>query len=159
MKTIAEIRRDNLARLIKEFGTLEKVAELGETSPVYLSQIKNRTIDPKTKKSREMGSALARKLEKGKVVGWMDTPERTAFERQDYEAVNRDDDEDGEQAPAAPTRRITPMGEAVGALFDLIPEDQTDRRRAVMKALSQLIQECGEQLPASAALKPDQRKP
>lgn len=41
----------------------------------------------------------------------------------------------------APTRRISPMAEAVGALFDLIPEDQVERRRHVMEGLSRLIRE------------------
>lgn len=61
--------------------------------------------------------------------------------------------------PQPPTGRITPMGEAVGALFDLIPEDQIDRRRNVMEALSRLIRGHGEQSPAIPASKLDHQKP
>jgi len=74
MKTIAEIRLDNLAKLIKEHGTQDRVAELGETSSIYLSQIKNQTPDAKSKKLRQMGDEMARKLELGcgKPISWMD---------------------------------------------------------------------------------------
>ena len=74
MKTIAEIRLENLDLLIGEFGSQEKVAELGDTSSVYLSQIRNQTPDAKTGKPRQMGDPMARKLEEGckKERGWMD---------------------------------------------------------------------------------------
>lgn len=74
MKTIAEIRREKLELLIKEFGSQDHVAELGKTSPVYLSQIRNQTPDEKTGKPRQMGDRSARKLETGcgKELGWMD---------------------------------------------------------------------------------------
>lgn len=74
MKTIAEIRRDKLELLVAEFGSQEEVAARSETSPVYLSQIKNQTLDAKTKKPRQMGDPTARKLEIGcnKEIGWMD---------------------------------------------------------------------------------------
>lgn len=51
------------------------VAELGGTSSIYLSQIRNKAKDAKTGRPREMGSAMARKLEEGagKAWGWMDT--------------------------------------------------------------------------------------
>lgn len=74
MKTIAEIRLDNLDLLIAEHGTQDRVAELGGTSSVYLSQVKNKSPDKKTGKLRQMGDDMARKLELGcgKEVGWMD---------------------------------------------------------------------------------------
>lgn len=74
MKTVSEIRLENLDLLITELGTQEKVAEAGGTSSVYLSQIKNRTPDKKTGKPRQMGDDMARKLEEGclKERGWMD---------------------------------------------------------------------------------------
>ena len=74
MKTVSEIRLDNLELLIVELGTQEKVADAGGTSSVYLSQIKNRTPDKKTGKPRQMGDDMARKLEEGckKERGWMD---------------------------------------------------------------------------------------
>lgn len=76
MKTIAEIRRDNLALLTTEFGSQDKVAELADTSSVYLSQIRNEAPDAKTGKLRQMGDPMARKIEIGcaKERGWMDHP-------------------------------------------------------------------------------------
>lgn len=74
MKTIAEIRLANLELLISEFKTAEAVATKANTNPVYLSQIRNRTPDSKTKRPREIGEPLARKLEMtcDKERGWMD---------------------------------------------------------------------------------------
>lgn len=53
MKTIAEIRLENLERLIEEFDTADAVAEMCGTSAVYLSQIRNQARDSKTKKPRQ----------------------------------------------------------------------------------------------------------
>lgn len=75
VKPVAEIRRQNLELLVGEFSTLESVAEKAGTSGVYLSQVRNQTKDPKTSKPRQMGAAIARRLEAGcgKPSGWMDT--------------------------------------------------------------------------------------
>ena len=74
MKTISEIRLENLEALIVELGTAEAVAKRAETSAIYLSQIRNKAVDRKTKKTRQIGDPLARKLETGcdKERGWMD---------------------------------------------------------------------------------------
>lgn len=74
MKTVAEIRHDNLLLLLEETGTAEALANLVESSPIYISQLRNKAVDSKTKKPRQIGDALARKLESrcGKEVGWMD---------------------------------------------------------------------------------------
>lgn len=79
MKTVADIRRENLDLLAENLGAMERVAEVAETSPVYLSQIKNQTTDSKTQRPRQMGSQLARKLEQkfGKPTGWMDQDHKT----------------------------------------------------------------------------------
>lgn len=76
MRTIGEIRRENLELLIEEAGTLDAVAEKGETHQVYLSQIRNRASDAKTGRPRELGTVVARRLETkfGKDRGWMDEP-------------------------------------------------------------------------------------
>lgn len=68
MMTINEIRLANLALLKKEFGTDVILAELGNTSAAYLSQIRSK------KTPRSMGDEVARNLEIGcnKPVGWMD---------------------------------------------------------------------------------------
>jgi len=74
MRTIAQIRLDNLRLLVQEFGSQDAVAVRGNTSPVYISQVINQTPDSKTKKPRQIGDPLARKLEAGcdKELGWMD---------------------------------------------------------------------------------------
>lgn len=72
--TVGDIRRANLLLLIEEAGTMEALAEAADTNTVYLSQIRNRTVDAKTGRPREMGSRIARKLEaaRQKPTGWMD---------------------------------------------------------------------------------------
>lgn len=92
MKTIDQIRLDNLELLISELGSADAVAEMANTSPVYLSQIRNRTPDSKTKKPREMGGPLARKLEEccGKEIGWMDNHHHaTTYRQQQFEQTLR----------------------------------------------------------------------
>jgi hypothetical protein len=71
--TIEEIRRTNLRLLILDHGTGVAVAAKCGTSASYLSQILIR-FKMESGKSREVGSDLARKLEKGckKPKGWMD---------------------------------------------------------------------------------------
>lgn len=72
MSTNADVRRNNLERLVLEFGTLERVAELGKTSPVYLSQVRAASKDHRGT-ARSMGTVVARKLEVGcdKPSGWI----------------------------------------------------------------------------------------
>ena len=74
MKTIAEIRLDNLTLLIEEFGSQDEIARRAGTSPVYISQLINRTPDFKTGKPRQVGDPMARRVEAGceKEVGWLD---------------------------------------------------------------------------------------
>lgn len=59
-------RRANLLGLIGQFGTIKALADATGTDAATLSQIKNGT--------REMGAAIARKLERGAghAHGWMD---------------------------------------------------------------------------------------
>lgn len=76
MKTIAEIRRDNLLLLIAEHGSLAALnVKIGLTrTDATLSQIKNGSPDSKTKVAKSMGEAVARRIENslGLEVGWMD---------------------------------------------------------------------------------------
>lgn len=74
MRTIADIRLENLELLVKEAGTLDAVAEKADTTSVYLSQLRTRAIDIKTGHPREMGTRIARRLDDayGKPRGWMD---------------------------------------------------------------------------------------
>lgn len=77
MHGIGVIRLGNLERLIEEAGGLERVAEAADTSSVYLSQLRNHAVDRKTGRPREMGTAMARRLESAfkKPPGWMDAPQ------------------------------------------------------------------------------------
>lgn len=61
-----QIRRENLTRLIAQYGTIEALASAANASAKYLSQIKNDT--------RGMGARTARKLEAslGLPAGWFD---------------------------------------------------------------------------------------
>jgi len=74
MQTNDEIRRENLEVAIKRFGSAAKLAEAANTSPAYLSQIRNRTPDSKTGTPKMMGDAMARRIEAalGEPDGWMD---------------------------------------------------------------------------------------
>lgn len=77
MKTIGEIRRLRLEELVQETRsrTLEEVADISGSSAAYLSQVRNRLPDSKTKKPKEMGRKVAERLENAfkKPEGWMDT--------------------------------------------------------------------------------------
>lgn len=134
MKTIAEIRLDNLDLLIAEKGTQELVAALAGTSSVYLSQIKNRAADTKTGKLRQMGDDMARKLESGceKEVGWMDNlhPEFAAAESPRAYPTGRDNPlpsplatETVLRLPAAPTYDKWTLA-AIELMQDLDPEQR-----------------------------------
>lgn len=76
MKTIAEIRRDNLQDLIEQAGS---IAELNErmhwdrTDP-RLTRIRNANVRGDRGKPFQMGEAMAREIEKnlGLEEGWMD---------------------------------------------------------------------------------------
>jgi hypothetical protein len=76
MKTIADIRRNNLELLRMETvsKTLRELADNTDTQPAHLSQIRNRLPDSRTGKPKEMGDVIARRLETGmgKPRGWMD---------------------------------------------------------------------------------------
>lgn len=80
MKTIADVRHDNLLTLISEFGTIAKLAFKIEKSPTQISQLKNRAVNTKGRgKPRAIGDDLAREIEQklGKPLGWMDTNHKT----------------------------------------------------------------------------------
>ena len=85
MKPIADIRLANLETLIREAGTAESLAERSGLSSVYISQIRSRSIDAKTGRPRNLGSAAARKMEggMGKPEGWMDRDHADADARGD----------------------------------------------------------------------------
>lgn len=77
MKTVEEVRRERLALLREEAGTLVALnLKLGfNTRDATLSQILNAAKNSRTQTPKQMGSKLARDLERvcGKEIGWMDT--------------------------------------------------------------------------------------
>lgn len=74
MKTIDQIRRDNLALAIAKVGSAAQLADKAGISSVYLSQIKMQALEQKTGKAKAMGDDVARKIENGLGLahGWMD---------------------------------------------------------------------------------------
>jgi len=87
MKTVGQLRRENLELLLREFKTLDALAVKAGTSSVYLSQVRNQTKDASTGKPREMGPGIARRLETAASlpIGWMDR-EQPAAQNQDESA-------------------------------------------------------------------------
>lgn len=76
MKTIDEIRHENLERLIERAGSIQAVADKLEKAHAQISQLKNRNKHSGSRKSRAIGDDMARlieaKFELGR--GWMDNP-------------------------------------------------------------------------------------
>lgn len=78
MKTVEEVRRIRLKMLINEVGgraaDLNRATGKIDRDSTY-SQILNQSLGSKTGKPKQMGSPLARELEKArhKETGWMDT--------------------------------------------------------------------------------------
>lgn len=74
MKTIEEIRWENLCYLIEKHGGVTRFADLVGSSQSQISQLKNRSPDSKTGKQKKLGSAQAREMEDklGFDRGWMD---------------------------------------------------------------------------------------
>ncbi len=82
MQSIGDIRRKNLGLLKDRFGTwvaLNRALNRNERDAT-LGQIWNQNPDSKTGKPREMGTSLARGIERTLDLhaGWMDTPTVTA---------------------------------------------------------------------------------
>lgn len=111
MKLVTQLRLENLERLVREMGTLEKVAEAAETSGVYLSQLRRGALDLKTGKPRQMGHGMARRLESGcgKTVGWMDVDHdiEGAFVRTASRDTIEDDRPSGETPDGTALERRT----------------------------------------------------
>lgn len=74
MKPITQIRRENLELAIRRAGSLAALADKAHTSKAYLSQVRHGLLDSKTGRPREIGDALARRIEQAlhEPLGWMD---------------------------------------------------------------------------------------
>jgi len=75
MKTIDEIRKENLAILVKDYGGVGKLADVLERSSSQVSQWLNSSKASASGKPRRFNSDSARYIEKmcGKPEGWLDT--------------------------------------------------------------------------------------
>src|ERR1035437_4786321 len=74
MKTCIEMRRDNLAKLIKQSCGIESLAERYGCTPAAIKTWLKGYKDSKSGTPRGIGDAVARKVEEltGKEIGWMD---------------------------------------------------------------------------------------
>lgn len=88
VKTIHEIRRDNLLEAIRLAGTQVALAERSGLSSAYMSQVARGLKDSKTGRPRTVGDDAARAIEKALDLptGWMDNDrERIALSREAVE--------------------------------------------------------------------------
>ncbi|MFC5475810.1 S24 family peptidase [Paraherbaspirillum soli] len=96
MKTIGEIRRDNLLYAIERFKKAERLARTAHVSAAYISQLKNCAPESSTGKVKNMGDDVARRIEiaLGEPIGWMDTSHKHTAqqERAVYPADNNLDE-------------------------------------------------------------------
>ncbi|AOZ05947.1 hypothetical protein [Cupriavidus malaysiensis] len=76
MKTIDEIRHENLLLLIGKFGTVQALANAVGKSHAQISQLKTRAVHSATGKPRTIGDDLARTFEQrcDLPLGWFDNP-------------------------------------------------------------------------------------
>lgn len=74
MATIEDVRQQNLAILVAQYGSVAALAAAIDRSPAQISQWLNQSKDSKTGKPRGMRSTSARYVETscGKPRGWMD---------------------------------------------------------------------------------------
>jgi hypothetical protein len=139
MSPISEIRLANLEALVKEHGTLDEVAGLGGSSSVYLSQLRNQAVDVKTGKVREMGNAMARRLEKGcgKPIGWMDQPQPDPSAPASQATTEQ-------AAPSQAHGRPTPVAaDVIAQLGQLLAAVQIEQIEGVVTLLSVFARERG----------------
>jgi|GEM_PF-5009454 len=76
MTEIEEVRRDNLASLVIEYGGQKQLAQRTGLNPAQISQWLNRSINTGTGKPRVMHSTSARKIERALSLpnNWLDSP-------------------------------------------------------------------------------------
>jgi hypothetical protein len=116
MKTVDEIRLDNLKRLKKEFKTYAYIAEISNTAPAYLSQVLSK------KTPRNMGEEVARKIETGckKPYGWMD---------HDHGFIEEEAPEYANHSEIEPEEQIQPITHAISRSIEILtslPENEID---------------------------------
>lgn len=136
MKTVGEIRRENLEWLIERVGKLEAVASAAGTTSVYLSQIRNQAKDNKSGRPREMGSSMARRIEAAYAMpsGWLDVTRTAEDADSQFLFVKKPPNPTGlmpafsrasrsASEPMAPPDLVALLGAAIAA----VPTEQRDR--------------------------------
>lgn len=85
MKTIEDIRHENLLAIVSELGANKALADLIQKDPAQVSQWVNRSPNSKTGRPRNISSDTARLTETatGKPSGWMDAPHKHATPKKD----------------------------------------------------------------------------
>lgn len=81
MKTCHEVRKEQLAALVKELGSVRAVADLIGRSETQMRQWLNASKDSRTGKPRGISDDIARFIEEksGKEVGWLDNDPDLVF--------------------------------------------------------------------------------
>ncbi len=76
MEFVEETRRQKLAQLVRDYGTVSALADAVQKSSSQVSQWLNASPDSKTGKPRSISAPSARHIETrtGKPSGWMDQP-------------------------------------------------------------------------------------
>jgi hypothetical protein len=144
MKTIDQIRRENLQIAIKRMRTAAALAEAADTSAQYLSQIKKQTVDSKSGTPKGMGDDVARKIEKalGEPAGWMDVEHEGARDRAGQAPTSKSLQEDD---PAPGSREGTNSAAAVEQIRAVIDGQHrvsgiSDDSAVLLRAALQAIQ-------------------
>lgn len=80
VKTIHEIRSENLAAAVQLAGTQASLADKAGLSPAYISQVSRGLRDSKTGRARTLGDDAARAIEDALKLprGWMDNDQEAA---------------------------------------------------------------------------------
>jgi len=146
MQTVFETRRQRLAMLVKEHGTVAKLNRaLGwEDTNARLYQIHNRSVRADRGTLYEMGDPTARQIEKklGLDEGWMDTPPPKDAGEHQYSAESTPNHHAATEAdvstwPAPVLAASTPSPkDAVAALMELLIQHGPERRQTCADVLS-----------------------
>jgi phage repressor protein C with HTH and peptisase S24 domain len=129
MKTVDEIRRQNILALEAEYGSLTALANHLERSDSQVSQWKKGSINSGTGKQRGMSAATARYIESqtNKGMGWLDADHSDAGSKMAPSNVRaiHPDDPPLEDMVYVPESRITfSAGNGRTANFELIEDEE-----------------------------------
>lgn len=99
VKTIEEIRHENLLAVLERFGTLQAFADKIGRAHSQISQLKNRSVSTSSKKPRNLDTKIARLIEEKLELepGWMDNDHSRmawpfpAVDRTQWEALSAED--------------------------------------------------------------------